>query len=118
MLLGVSFDYRNKTDIANAVSSFGKFHHWHHLDGALDRTLVFVTFNSPQLVPRDVVFGEYSSLGAVRVSWTTPCYILSVDFAEVLPADEYPMPFDGNPHPLLATCSTMRETLWSLSIQN
>jgi hypothetical protein len=41
-----------------------------------------------------------SNLGAVRESWTAPLYILSADFAEVLPPDEDPMPLDGNPHPL------------------
>jgi hypothetical protein len=82
------------------VSTFGRFHHWHHIDGALDRTLVYASFPSPALIPRDIVFGQYSNLGAVKESWTAPCYILSADFAEVLPADEDPMPLDGNPHPL------------------
>ena len=36
MLLGVPYDHINDTDIANAVSSFGKLHYRHHLDGALD----------------------------------------------------------------------------------
>ena len=27
-------------------------------------------------------------------------YILSADFADIFPADEDPMPFNGNPHPL------------------
>ena len=62
--------------------------------------MVFASFKSPQLVPRDVVFGDYGTLGDVTESWTAPCYILSADFAAVLPADEDPMPLDGNPHPL------------------
>jgi hypothetical protein len=100
MFLGIPLEYRNDQDIANAVSTFGRFHHWHHIDGALDRTLVYASFPSPALIPRDIVFGQYSNLGAVKESWTAPCYILSADFAEVLPADEDPMPLDGNPHPL------------------
>jgi hypothetical protein len=98
--LGIPLDYRNDQDIANVVSTFGRFHHWHHIDGALDRTLVYVSFPSPALVPRDIVFGHYSNLGAVRESWTALYYILSADFAEVLPADEDLMLLDRNPHPL------------------
>jgi hypothetical protein len=60
---------------------------------------VYASFPSSALAPRDIVFGHYSNLGAIRESWTTPCYILSADFAEVLPADDT-MPLDGNPHPL------------------
>ena len=52
------------------------------------------------MVPRDVVYHEYGDFGAIRVSWTTPVYVLSADFADVLPVSEDPMPFDGNPHPL------------------
>jgi hypothetical protein len=63
--------------------------------------MVYALFPSRTLVPHDVVFSKYNSLGAVRESWTTPCYILSVDFDEVLPADEDQMPLDGNPHPFL-----------------
>jgi hypothetical protein len=36
----------------------------------------------------------------VRHSWTAPCFILSANFADVHPADEDPMPLNGNPHPL------------------
>jgi hypothetical protein len=100
MLLGVPLDYRNEYDLANAISSFGKFQHWHHEDGVLDRTLVFASFGSPALVPRDVVFGNYTNLGGFKESWTTPCYILTADFADVLPPDEDQMPANGNPHPL------------------
>ena len=35
-----------------------------------------------------------------RISWSAPIYIFSADFADILPPDEDPMPFDGNPHPL------------------
>ena len=65
-----------------------------------DRTLIYASFPSPALVPGDVVFGHYGNLGVVRESWTAACYILTAEFAEIMPADEDPMPFDGNPHPL------------------
>jgi hypothetical protein len=68
MLLRVPLDYRNEYDLANAISSFGKFQHWHHEDGVLDRTLVFASFGSPALVPRDVVLGNYTNLGGFKES--------------------------------------------------
>jgi hypothetical protein len=100
MILSVPLDFRNDYDIANAVSAFGKFHHWHQEDGVLERTMVFVSFNSTAQVPRDIVFGNYGNLGAVKESWTAPCYILTADFADIVPPDEDQMPLDGNPHPL------------------
>ncbi|KAK1647615.1 hypothetical protein QYE76_065420 [Lolium multiflorum] len=94
-----SIDYRNNLDIANAVSTFGQYHTWNSNDPVKDRVLVYASFPSPQLVPRDVVFGKFATIGGVKESWTAPVYILSADFAEALPADADPMPLDGNPHP-------------------
>jgi hypothetical protein len=88
MFLGVHLDYRNECDISNAVASFGKYHYRHHEDEVLEMTLVYASFPSPALVPRDVVFGRYGDQGPVRESWTAPCYVLSTDFADVLPPDE------------------------------
>jgi hypothetical protein len=100
MLLGVPLDYRNDFDVSNAIGTFGKFHDWHRDDPLLARTLVHASFPSPQLVPRDIVFGDYAQFGGARRSWTACCFILSADFADIVPADEDPMPLDGNPHPL------------------
>ena len=66
----------------------------------LVRNLAYVSFPAPSLVPRDVVYREYTNFGGARISWTAPVYIMSTDFANVLPADEDPMPLDGNPHPM------------------
>jgi hypothetical protein len=101
MILGVPLDYRNDYDISNVVAAFGKFHHWHQDDAIEERTLVFVSYPSTALVPRDIVFGNYANLGGVRESWTAPCYVLApAVFAEQLPEDEDQMPLNGNPHPL------------------
>ncbi|KAM0884997.1 hypothetical protein ACQ4PT_030635 [Festuca glaucescens] len=101
MFLGTPPDYRNDFDISSAVSTFGKFHYWNRDDPIKERILVYASFNSPALVPRDVVFGKFSSVGGVKETWTAPVFILSAEFAEQLPADEDPMPPDGNPHPML-----------------
>jgi hypothetical protein len=100
MLLGVPLDYRNEYDLEKAVASFGKLHHSHHKDKILDTTLVFTSFNSPALVPRNVVFGNYTNLGGFKDSWTAPCYVLTVDFSDIIPRDEDQMCANGNPHPL------------------
>ena len=72
MFLGIPPDYRNDTDLSNAVSTFGKFHHWNCQDHIASRALVFASFNSVASVPRDVVFGKYANIGGVRESWTVP----------------------------------------------
>jgi hypothetical protein len=101
MVLGVPLDYRNDYDISNAVAAFGKYHHWHQDDAFKERTLIFASYPSAALVPRDIVFGNYANLGGVHESWTAPCYVLdSIGFADQLPGDEDQMPLDGNPHPL------------------
>jgi hypothetical protein len=100
MFLGIPPDYRNNLDIANAISTFGQFHYWNHNDPIKDRVLVYASFPSPQLVPRDVVFGKFASVGGITESWTALVYILSAVFADALPTDEDPMPPDGNPHPM------------------
>jgi hypothetical protein len=81
---------------------FGEFHFWYHNDTELTRSMIFATFPSPTLVPRDVVFRQ-PDVGqhcGIRHSWTAPCFVLSGDFADVHPPDEDPMPLNGNPHPL------------------
>jgi hypothetical protein len=99
MFLGVHPDYRNDFDIAQAVATFGQYHTWNSNDPVTDRVLVYASFPSPQLVPRDVVFGRFATVGGARETWTAPVYILTADFADALAADEDQMPPDGNPHP-------------------
>ena len=100
MLLGVPLDYRRPRYLADVISTFGRFHHWHQDDPMLVRSLAYVSFPAPTLVPRSVTYREYADFGGARISWSAPVYILSADFADILPADEDPMPFNGNPHPL------------------
>jgi hypothetical protein len=93
-------DYRNDFDISSTVATFGKFHYWNRDDPIKERILVYASFTSPALVPRDVVLGKFSTVGGVKESWTAPVFILSAEFAKQFPADEDPMPPDGNPHPM------------------
>jgi hypothetical protein len=82
MFLGVPPDYRNDLDITNDVSTFGQYHFWNNLDPIKSRILVYASFPSVALVPRDVVFGKFGTVGGFRESWTTAVYVLSAEFAE------------------------------------
>ena len=101
MMLRVPLDYRTTQHISNAVRSSGHFHILHQDDPMMVRSLAYVSFPAPTMVPRSVTYREFADFGGVRISWSAPVYVLSADFVDVLPADEDPMPFDGNPHPLL-----------------
>jgi hypothetical protein len=103
MFIGIPMEFRNTESIAEAVNTFGEFHYWQHRDIQKCRALVYATFPSPALVPRDVVFRQpkVGRFAGFRHSWTAPCYILSAESVDVHPADEDPMPANGNPHPLL-----------------
>ncbi|KAM0861167.1 hypothetical protein ACQ4PT_046089 [Festuca glaucescens] len=102
MFIGTPMDFRNTETIAEAINTFGEFHYWQHKDIQKYRILVYATFPSPAQVPRDVVFRQpkVARFSGLRHSWTAPVYILSAEHAGVHPANEDPMPLDGNPHPL------------------
>jgi hypothetical protein len=76
-----------------------------------------VAFSSPTLVPRDVVFGRFASVGGVKDSWAVPLFILRVAFAEALPTDEDPMPMDGNPHPMPGNLHQFEQSLCCRNIK-
>jgi hypothetical protein len=75
MFLGIPPDHHNNYDIANAVSTFGKFHSWTSKDPIKCHALVYASFPSPALVPRDIVFDKYNSVGGVRKSLGLHHYI-------------------------------------------
>jgi hypothetical protein len=56
MFIGIPLNFHNTHCIREAVNTFGEFHYWYHTDAELTRTMVYATFPSLVLVPRDVVF--------------------------------------------------------------
>ncbi|KAM0844874.1 hypothetical protein ACQ4PT_056795 [Festuca glaucescens] len=58
MIIGVPMDFRNDSCIREAVNTFGDFHYWYSHDMQRCRILVYVTYSSAELVPRDVVFRQ------------------------------------------------------------
>jgi hypothetical protein len=53
MFLGIPPNYRNDYDIANAVSTFEKFHSWTSNNPIKCPALVYASFPSPALVPKE-----------------------------------------------------------------
>lgn len=99
MFIGIPLDYRNTQCLSDVVGTFGQFHYWNHNDRRRVRSLVRASFPNNALVPRDVVFRQFSNWGGAVVSWTAACYIIDAEFAEaMIGADEDPMPLGGNPH--------------------
>jgi hypothetical protein len=62
--------------------------------------MVYVTYSSTELLPTDVVFCQplVAIFNGIRRTWTTHVYILSAEFADVIPANEDPMHMNGNAH--------------------
>ena len=72
MIVGIPLDYKRTQFISDAISTFGRFHHWHQDDPLLVRTLAYVSFPATTLVPRDVVYREFADFGGSRISWSAP----------------------------------------------
>ena len=51
MLLGIPLEYRRQQYIEDVISTFGHFHYWHHADPLMVRTLAYVSFAAPSMVP-------------------------------------------------------------------
>jgi hypothetical protein len=68
MFLGIHRDFRNAFDISSTIATFGKYGDWHRDDPLKARTLVYAAFPSPQVIPHDVVFGDFSIVGGQRQS--------------------------------------------------
>jgi hypothetical protein len=66
MVLAVPLDFRNDYDIASVVAAFVKYYSWHQDDIIKERTLIHATFDSPALVPRDIVFRNYSTVWTIQ----------------------------------------------------
>src|SRR3954464_14349117 len=64
MLIGVPLDYRNTRRLSEMIGTFGQFLDWAHTDRRLVRSLVRASFPENALVPRDIVFREFSPWGA------------------------------------------------------
>lgn len=52
-------------------------------------------------IPRSVLVCRPPMVGGAGHSWMMPVFVLNSHNNEIIPADEDPVPDDGNPHPFL-----------------
>ncbi|TVU08508.1 hypothetical protein EJB05_41913, partial [Eragrostis curvula] len=100
MFLAFPLDYQSMDFMKAAVAPFGRLLYWDSNSTNKSRVLVRVLVLSPDRVPRSLVVSQGTMLGGNGRSWTVPVYILDGQFPDIFPADEDPVPDDGNPHPL------------------
>ena len=98
MFLAFPLDFQKDLFIRAAVAPYGRLLEWYR-DGNKSRILAQVLLLSPDRVPRSLIVSRGTMLGGTGRSWAVPVYILNGNFPDAFPADEDPVPFDGEPHP-------------------
>lgn len=97
MFLGFPLDYQTRDFVKAVIAPFGRLLQWY--DGPnKSRVLAQCLVTAPEQIPRSVVLSQGTILGGNGQSWSFPCYILDGHFPNAFPADEDPVPANGNPH--------------------
>ena len=97
MFLAFPLDFQKDIYIRAAVAPYGRLLDWYH-DENRSRILAQALILSPDRVPRSLVVSRGTMIGGMGRSWTVPVYILNGHFPDAFPAEEDPVPFDGEPH--------------------
>lgn len=97
MFLAFPLDFQKDLYIRAAVAPYGRLLDW-YTDANKSRILVQALILSPDRVPRSLVVSRACLVGGMGRSWSVPVYILNGNFPDAFPADEDPVPFDGEPH--------------------
>jgi len=98
MFLAFPLDYQKDLFIRAAVAPFGRLLEWYRDDNR-SRSLVQALILSADRVPRSLIISCGTLIGGMGRSWSVPVYILNGNFPNAFPADDDPVPFDGEPHP-------------------
>lgn len=98
MFLAFSLDFQKDLYIRAAVAPFGRLLEWYR-DANKSRILVKALILSQDRVPQSLVISRGTIIGGMGRSWSVPVYILNGQFLDAFPAEEDPVPFDGDPHP-------------------
>ncbi|CAN6196796.1 unnamed protein product [Urochloa humidicola] len=98
MVLAFPLDYQTMDFFKAAVAPFGRLITWYESPNK-SKTILDCLVLSPHRIPRSMVVSQGSLLGGNGRSWTAPVYIIGGQFPDGFPADEDPVPVDGNPHP-------------------
>lgn len=98
MFLEFPLDFQKDLYVRAAVAPYGRLLEWYQ-DANRSRILVQALILSPNRVPRSLVVSRGMMIGGMGRSWSVPVYILNGNFLDAFPADEDPVPFDGELHP-------------------
>lgn len=98
IFLAFPLDFQKDLYIRAAVAPYGRLLEWYR-DENKSRILVQCLLLSPDRVPRSLTVSRGTIIGGMGRSWAVPVYILDGHFPDAFPADEDPVPFDGEPHP-------------------
>lgn len=72
---------------------------WH--EGQIkSKTLLDCLVLSPERIPHSIVISRGTQIRGNGHSWTASVYIIGGHFPNAFPAEEDPVPMDGNPHSL------------------
>jgi hypothetical protein len=97
-VLGLPLDFQKDVYIRAAVAPYGRLLQW-YIDDNKSRILSQVLLLSPDRVPRSLIVSRGTMIGGMGRSWAVPVYILNGNSPDAFPADEDPVPIDGEPHP-------------------
>ncbi|KAJ1255823.1 hypothetical protein BS78_K154700 [Paspalum vaginatum] len=98
MFLAFPLDFQKDLYVQAAVAPYGRLLDWYH-DTNKSRILAQVLLLSPNRVPRSLIVSRGTLIGGMGRSWAVPVFILNGHFPDAFPADEDPVPLDGEPHP-------------------
>jgi hypothetical protein len=98
MFLAFPLDYQKDLFIRAVVAPFGQLLEWYRDDNP-SRILAQVLTLGPDRVPHSLIVSRGTLIGGMGRSWSMSVYILNGHFPDVFPADEDPVPLDGEPHP-------------------
>ena len=98
MFLAFPLDFQKEVYIRAAVAPYGRLLYWYR-DTNKTSVLVQCLLLHPDRVPRSLVVSRGTTIGGSGISWAVPVYILDGEFPDAFPADEDPVPMDGEPHP-------------------
>ncbi|CAN6248342.1 unnamed protein product [Urochloa humidicola] len=98
MVLAFPLDYQNMDFFRAAVAPFGRLITWYEGPNK-SKTFLDCLVLSPDRIPRSMVVSQGATIGGNGRSWSASVFIIGGQFPDVFPADEDPVPVDGNPHP-------------------
>ena len=115
MFLAFPLDFQKEVYIRAAVAPYGRLLDWYR-DTNKTRVLVQCLLLHPDRVPHSLVVSRGTTIGGAGRSWSVPVYILEGEFPNAFPADEDPVPFDGEPHPEHPPCHGSESSASQLGI--